>query len=60
MKYAILSDAVSFPFLFLSKYNPDVPGAVPKVTVECNNDSPADPVFTLTNEDDMVRTPSIS
>lgn len=36
------------------KYNPKVPGLVSKVTLECNKDSKADPVFTLTNEDDMT------
>ena len=60
MKYANLSDVVSFPFLFRSKYNPQVPGPVSKVTLECNNDSQAAPVFTLTSEDDMVRNSSIS
>lgn len=60
MEYANLSDVVSFPFLFLSKYNPDVPGAVSRVTLECNNNSQAAPEFTLTDEDNMVRSSIIS
>lgn len=56
MKYANLSDVPFFPFLFLSKYNPDIPGQVSRVTLECNNDPQADPEFNLTNEAYMVRT----
>ena len=60
MKYANLSDVVFSPFLFLSKYNPDIPGPVSRVTLECNNNSQEAPKFTLTNEADMVRTSIIS
>ena len=60
MKYANLSYVVSFPFLFLSKYNPEIPGTVSRVTLECNNNSQAAPEFTLTNEADMVRDTIIS
>ena len=60
MKYTNLSDVVSFPFLFLSKYNPDIPEPTSKVTLECNNNSQAAPVFTLINEAAMVRSSIIS